>query len=183
MDHIAAFDTLYTNNHIQILKLLLPCLPKDKQYFGALFIKYLELQYILKYGKQLCQNTDNKPDYIKLCHDVMPYCTKEEAHMVESIQNMFQTFETFKSMQSMLEIFAPLSGENGQSDNGFDFSSIMNMGNLFSGDMNLDSLKNMMGTFMGQDMDIGNDFFNQFSDSFTNVTDAQTQNKEESFQL
>lgn len=187
MDHIAAFDTLYTNNHIQILKLLLPCLPKDKQYFGAIFIKYLELQYVIHYGKQLaqgsCYNSDQKPDYAKLCHDILPYCTEKEAHIVNSIQNMLQTFETFKSMQSMLELFAPSDVEGDNAGSGFDFSSLMNMGNLFSGGMDLDGLQNIMSAFTGQDMDIGSEIFDQFRDSFTNDTNTDNENKEESCNL
>lgn len=180
MDNIAAFDTLYTNNHIQILKLLLPCIPKDKQYFGVIFIKYLELQYVIKYGKQLnqgsCGQSSQKKDYSKLCHDILPYCTKEESHIVESIQNMLNTFETFKSMQSMLDLFASSDSESGNPGSGFDLSSLMSMGNLFSGNMNPEGLGDIMGAFMGQDA--GSEIFEQFFDSFSQNEDCDCKKRE-----
>lgn len=52
-DKVLTFDTLFTNNHIQILKVLLFYLPeKDKKQL-AIFIKFLELQYTLSYFKEM----------------------------------------------------------------------------------------------------------------------------------
>lgn len=52
-DKVLTFDTLFTNNHIQILKVLLFYLPeKDKKQL-AVFIKFLELQYTLSYFEEM----------------------------------------------------------------------------------------------------------------------------------
>ena len=42
---VIAFDTLYTQNHIQILKILLPYFDPYGQNHLAVWIKYLELRY------------------------------------------------------------------------------------------------------------------------------------------
>lgn len=46
---VIAFDTLYTQNHIQILKILLPYFDPYGQNHLAVWIKYLELRYTLEY--------------------------------------------------------------------------------------------------------------------------------------
>ena len=46
---VIAFDTLYTQNHIQILKILLPYFDPYGQSHLAVWIKYLELRYTLEY--------------------------------------------------------------------------------------------------------------------------------------
>ena len=45
---VIAFDTLYTQNHIQILKILLPYFDPYGQSHLAVWIKYLELRYTLE---------------------------------------------------------------------------------------------------------------------------------------
>lgn len=49
---VIAFDTLYTQNHIQILKILLPYFDPYGQNHLAVWIKYLELRYTLEYVSQ-----------------------------------------------------------------------------------------------------------------------------------
>ena len=46
---IAAFDSLFTTNRIQILKILLPRLAPEHQSGFAVYIKLLELQYTLSF--------------------------------------------------------------------------------------------------------------------------------------
>ena len=49
---ILAFDTLYTTNHMKILKLLLPYLEQEHQKKLAVFIKWQELLFTLNFFKQ-----------------------------------------------------------------------------------------------------------------------------------
>ena len=48
-DKIQAFDTLFTNNHIQVYKILLPYFEPPMQKQLAVFIKYMEFRYTLSY--------------------------------------------------------------------------------------------------------------------------------------
>ena len=45
---ILAFDTLYTTNHMKILKLLIPYLKTETQKKLAVYIKWQELLFTLK---------------------------------------------------------------------------------------------------------------------------------------
>lgn len=51
-DKVLAFDTLYTSNHIQMLKIFLPYLDSNLQKYLAIYIKYSELQYTLSFYKK-----------------------------------------------------------------------------------------------------------------------------------
>lgn len=115
-DKIAAFDTLYTSNHIQIMKLALPLMPPDKQYFGAIFIKYMELHYTIQLGKYLknplyaCSGPDSygMEHFLK---EIVPFCTEKEAEKINKISGMIKSFKTFQEIKSMLDIFGTdLSG-------------------------------------------------------------------------
>lgn len=109
-DKIAAFDTLYTSNHIQIMKLALPLMPRDKQYYGAIFIKYMELNYTLSLGKYLknqlcaCSGLENygMENFLK---EVLPFCTEKEAERIKKINQMMNSFKTFQEMKSMMDMF------------------------------------------------------------------------------
>ena len=48
-DAILAFDTLYTTNHMKILKLLLPYLEPGHQKKLAVFIKWQELIFTMNF--------------------------------------------------------------------------------------------------------------------------------------
>lgn len=50
-DAVLLFDTLYTTNHIQMLKVLLPYIEAEQRNKIALLIKFQELQYTLHYTK------------------------------------------------------------------------------------------------------------------------------------
>ena len=51
-EKIVAFDTLFSNNHIQILKVMLPYLDNHLQKLGAVYIKFLELQYTMDFCRK-----------------------------------------------------------------------------------------------------------------------------------
>lgn len=51
-DAVLLFDTLYTTNHIQMLKILLSYFPEYSRNQLALFIKFQEFQYTLEYTRK-----------------------------------------------------------------------------------------------------------------------------------
>ena len=64
-DKILAFDSIYTNNHIQMYKLLLPYFEPEMQKKMAIYIKFMEFQYTLSYFKNhpyACQPRQPMPD-------------------------------------------------------------------------------------------------------------------------
>ena len=51
-DKVTTFDTLFTNNQIQKLKILMTYLDRSMQKNMAIYIKYLELQYTMEFFRR-----------------------------------------------------------------------------------------------------------------------------------
>lgn len=114
---IDVFDTLFTNNHICMMKLMLPLLPSSLHKSIAIYIKYLELQYTLQYfsrhplglagttSSNIAGGTDTVMD------SMLPYCTPKERQNLTQIRNMMQTLQNMKDMMEMLETMKELFPE------------------------------------------------------------------------
>ena len=101
---ITAFDSLFTTNRIQMLKILLPRLAPEQQNGFAVYIKLLELQYTLSFlrrhpgmrlmggGKQLSADFfqgDNSGTF-ELLDEMLPFSGPEErSRMIQMIQELF----------------------------------------------------------------------------------------------
>ena len=107
-EKILAFDTLFTNNHIQMLKILLTFLPPSRQNKLAIYIKFLELQYTLQFLKHFplsAVNTLNRqstPAESTVYTELMPFCSPHEQNI---LQNMHDTIKNFENMQEILQMF------------------------------------------------------------------------------
>lgn len=83
-DKIIAFDTLYTNNHIQMMKIVMPYFDEPMRGKLAVYIKYLEFQHTLEryrsHSYELSGCSFNKEEFNikKLCSELLPFCTGEE---------------------------------------------------------------------------------------------------------
>ena len=101
---VIAFDTLFSTNHIAMLKIMLPYMDNQAQKSLAVYIKFLELNYTLDFYKKHphpvcgCMEREATPDFIKLCGELLPYCTEEEKKSLEQIRNVFQSMEMYKEM-------------------------------------------------------------------------------------
>lgn len=142
---ILAFDTLYTTNHMKILKLLLPYLEPKHQKKLAIFIKWQELMFTLNFLKQYSASlyhsdfTKKKTlDLNSLLPLLIPYCNESEKDILShfsQMQNMLQKMEEMQQYLPMIQQFmSSMSGEG----NGFG-----NMDDSGSNNM-MDILKNMM---------------------------------------
>jgi len=128
-DEIFMFDTLYTTNQIQILKILFPFLPSQAKSKIAVFIKWKELEYAIAYEKSNLSSCDcktPKPDFDLLQKKLLPYCSNSEKNMLQQIFNMMSNMEKYKDILNILPLMESINSEGGN-------------------DMNLDSiLKNML---------------------------------------
>ncbi len=148
-DGIAVFDTLFTNNHICMLKVLLPFLPPASQKSIAVYIKYLEFQYTLQYfskhpfglSTSTSSHGQNPPNLEDMWEKLMPYCNSSEKQKFQQMRNMMQTFQNMKDMMEMMDTMKELfpEGLNGAdissmmgNSNGMDFSQFSQMSELFS---------------------------------------------------
>lgn len=143
-DHnkVAAFDTLFSTNHIQMLKVILPYMDNQTQKSMAVYIKFLELNYTIEFYKKNpyplcgCMEKETSPDIQKMCTELLPYCTDEERKKIEQIRNLLQGMEMYKEMSKTMEMmkdFMPdMTSDAGNSEqtegNGFDIMGmLMNM--------------------------------------------------------
>ena len=143
-DAILAFDTLYTTNHMKILKLLLPYLEPDYQKKLAIYIKWQELSFTIHFFKEYSvslYSAEFSPkktlDLKELLPTLIPYCNEKEKKLItqfSQIQNMMQMIEGFQEYMPLLQQFMSSMSGNNTSDTMF--------GN---GDTNMmDILKNML---------------------------------------
>lgn len=174
-EQIYAFDSLYTTNHIQMLKILLPCLNPPLQKNLALYIKFLELRYTISflnahpYVISGCGfDREHRGQEIPI-DDLLPYLTPQEAESFKQLQKSMDMMKQFSNMQKNMEALKGILPE------GMDleslFQSMMNGGKdntaessghaADSGTKTADSiLKNMM-----QNASSGDILKNMMSDS------------------
>lgn len=143
-DAILAFDTLYTTNHMKILKLLLPYLKSEHQKKLAIYIKWQELIFTLNFFRQYSASLYS-PDFTvrktlelnTLLPLLLPYCNENEKNLLShfsEIQNIMNMMESFQEYLPLIQQFmSSMSGGNDSS-------------NLFGGGAEnmMDMLKNMM---------------------------------------
>ena len=164
-DKVWAFDTLFTNNHIQKLKILMPYFDRPMQKNMAVYIKFLELQYTLNFFRRY-PSADLGPlpredsmDISKLCDEMIPYCTQSERSQMENMQNMFRTFENYKEMMEMVQMMKDMfpEGENPMNSmfGGMDISQMANMSQMPDMSQMMDMFQ-MFNSFNGGDSDHGN---------------------------
>ena len=170
-EQIYAFDSLYTTNHIQMLKILLPCLNPPLQKNLALYIKFLELRYTISF-------LNTHPYVISGCgfdkehrgkdipiQDILPYLTPQEAENLRQLQKSMDMMKQFSNMQKNMEALKGILPEGMDMETLFqnrksDGSEIFQ--NMMQGDSSGDVLKNMMS-------DSQKDLYEKFNERFQNL--------------
>lgn len=136
-DKIIAFDTLYTNNHIQMMKIVMPYFDEPMRGKLAVYIKYLEFRHTLdcyhsnSYELSGCSFNRKEFNMKKICSELLPFCTGEEKKKLEQIANIFQSIEMYKEMSRTMEMmkdFAPdLFSEGSENNNANQNNGMMEM--------------------------------------------------------
>lgn len=138
-DAISAFDSLFTTNRIQMLKVLLPRLSPEAQGNFAVYIKFLELQYTVTFlqrhpsipplgaGKQLTGNLfqGDNTDTIDLLDELLPFSGAEERAKIEGMRNILQNMGKMQEMMEMMQMLQELFPEGMNADNPMDMFSNM----------------------------------------------------------
>lgn len=137
---ITAFDSMFTTNRIQMLKVLLSWLPPAQQGSFAIYIKFLELQYTftllrrhpetrLTGSRQLSADffSGDNTDTIELLDELLPFSSPSERPKIEGMKNMLQSMSKMKEMMEMMEMLKEMfpEGFGCDGDNPMDFFSSM----------------------------------------------------------
>jgi len=138
-EKIVAFDTLFTTNQIQILKILLSYVEPAKQKHIAVYIKFLELQYTLRFFQQhpyspLQFPNEEKMNAEKLCDEILPFCSPSQQEMLNNMKNMYQNFQNMQEMMQMVEMMKELFPNNDNSTDGNPMSILSGLSGMFSSD-------------------------------------------------
>lgn len=146
-DKVTAFDTLFTTNHIQILKILLTYMEPSRQKAMAVYIKFMELQYTIAFYQRHPSSAlthlpkEEHMNISKLCEELFPLCDHTEQEALQQMKAMHQNFENIQEMMQMVQMMKdlfpegdnPFSGDPSDlfsglsSSSGFDMSQIFEM--------------------------------------------------------
>jgi len=138
VDKIMAFDTLFTNNRIQMYKILLSYLPPSYRHMLAVYIKFMELQYTMNFFQTHPQATltalapETPPDNNQLFDEIMPFCDMSQREQLKNMKNMMQNFENIREMMDMVQMMKELFPEGMGTQGADGFGGGMDMTQLFS---------------------------------------------------
>ena len=147
-DYVLVFDHFYTNNHIQIMKTLLPYIDSAMPMLTVM-IKYMELQYTMKLIRKnarpeasvLSACSKDSPDIETIYQSIRKYLAPEEEKSFQQIIQLMHTMDNVRQMQQMMEMLQTISAD-GENANAFpDISALEGM--LDSG-TNMNDIINMM---------------------------------------
>lgn len=132
-DKIMAFDTLFTTNHIRMLKLLLGYLEPPLQGQLAVYIKFMELQYTLSVFHQnpsasfsVCTGYD-RGEFTDLLEEMIPFCDTEEKEKILNIRNMISNLKNMQEMMEMIQMMQEVSPDMFSGFGDTDMSQMMEM--------------------------------------------------------
>lgn len=149
---IAAFDSLFTSNRIQMLKILLPWLAPSQQSGFAVYIKLLELQYTFSFLRRhsdvrlLGNRSGLSSDFfqgdsagtIALLDELLPFSGPQERARIDGMKNMMANLKKMQEMMEMMQMVQEMFPEGAGGGNPMDMFSGMS-------DMDLSSLFQMFG--------------------------------------
>lgn len=154
---IAAFDTLFTTNRIQMLKILLCRLSPSGQGTLAVYIKLLELQYTMQYfrthssagifGQPLPLSVSltggDNTETLKLLDELLPFSGPEEKKKIGDLKGMLQGLSRMQEMMEMLKMVQELFPDAFQTDAKSPSDLLSGLSGM--GDMDLSLLLQMLG--------------------------------------
>lgn len=116
---VIAFDTLFSTNHISMLKVMLPYMENQMQKSMAVYIKFLELNYTIDFYRKHphpicgCMDKEGPPDLLRLCTELLPYCTEEEKKQMDQIRGIFQSMEMYREMSKTMDLMKDVMPDMG----------------------------------------------------------------------
>lgn len=133
-DTILTFDTLYTTNEIQLLKLALPLLSVQLQPIAATLIKMRELEYCLsRLPHTKIQDFSIAVDRLDAFFDsAMPFCNAQQKKIFSQLRQMKRSMKMMEKMQTILQMLPPDAMPFGENGAGTDPDALSHMFEVFS---------------------------------------------------
>ncbi|MBR1854457.1 MAG: hypothetical protein IJ794_15170 [Lachnospiraceae bacterium] len=126
-EKINTFDSLFTTDHIRMLKILLSQMNPPLQGKFAVYIRFLELSYTMRFfsqnpfagwssaglslfaaSKEDSPLSGNVSDVLQVIEEILPFCDFAERKTIQSlkstlqsVENIQQTLEMFQMMQEL----------------------------------------------------------------------------------
>ena len=135
-DKVIAFDTLFTTNHIQMMKIFMPYLDLSMQKNIAIYVKMMELQYTIQFFQKnpsvppLPLQNEKSNDTSAILNSMLPYCNPDERAKIENISNMLKTYQQYKEMMEMVQMMKELFPEGENPMNGDLLSGLAGLGGM-----------------------------------------------------
>ncbi len=133
-DTILTFDTLYTTNEIQLLKLALPLLSVQLQPIAATLIKMRELEYCLsRLPHTKIQDFSIAVDRLDAFFDsAMPFCNPQQKKIFSQLRQMKRSMNMMEKMQTILQMLPPDAMPFGESSTDTDPNALSHVFEVFS---------------------------------------------------
>lgn len=134
IDPVTAFDTLYTSNQLQMLKIVLPYMEGQIQRFIAIYIKLSEFMLALHFTSG-SYPVKKEADIMGMVKYLSPYLSDSEREMMEQFSSMQENMEQFKQMSAMMQMMNESGGSPEEVLQGFLSEEQMAMFNMFGEDL------------------------------------------------
>lgn len=134
IDPVTAFDTLYTSNQLQMLKIVLPYMEGQIQRFIAIYIKLSEFMLALHFASG-SYPVKKETDIMGMVKYLSPYLSDSEREMMEQFSSMQENMEQFKQMSAMMQMMNETGGSPEEVLQGFLSEEQMAMFKMFGEDL------------------------------------------------
>ena len=134
IDPVTAFDTLYTSNQLQMLKIVLPYMEGHIQHFIAIYIKFSEFMLALHFSSG-SYPSKKEPDMTGMIKNLSPYLSDSEKEMMNQFSSMQENMEQFKQMSAMMQMMNEMGGSPEDALQGFLSEEQMAMFKMFGEDL------------------------------------------------
>ena len=134
IDPVTAFDTLYTSNQLQMLKIVLPYMQDTMQRFIAIYIKLNELMIAFHFSSG-SYPVKKETDLTGMLRYLSPYLSDSEKEMMNQFSSMQENMEQFKQMSQMMQMMNEMGGSPEDALQGFLSEEQMAMFKMFGEDL------------------------------------------------
>ena len=134
IDPVTAFDTLYTSNQLQMLKIVLPYMQENMQRFIAIYIKLNELLLTFHFSSGTYP-VKKETDFTGILKCLSPYLSDSEKDMMNQFLSMQENMEQFKQMSAMMQMMNEMGGSPEEALQGFLSEEQMTMFKMFGEDL------------------------------------------------